>query len=68
MNRDSVLDDPDLDDWRAVRVVLVRHGESQGNAAARFEGQAGPGLIPRGDGSRRARLVAYNTPAPREAA
>jgi probable phosphoglycerate mutase len=54
MNRDSVLDDPHLDDWRAVRVALVRHGESQGNAAARFEGQTGPGLTPRGHAQARA--------------
>jgi glucosyl-3-phosphoglycerate phosphatase len=54
MNKHSVLDDPDLDDWRAVRVVLVRHGESQGNAAARFEGQTGPGLTPRGHAQARA--------------
>lgn len=54
MNRNSVLDGPDLDDWRAVRVVLVRHGESQGNAAARFEGQTGPGLTPRGHAQARA--------------
>jgi glucosyl-3-phosphoglycerate phosphatase len=44
VNRHSLLDDPDCADWRAVRVVLVRHGQSQGNAAARFEGQTGPGL------------------------
>jgi len=54
VNRDSVLDTPDLDDWRAVRVVLVRHGESQGNAAARFEGQTGPGLTARGHAQARA--------------
>ncbi|WP_158228108.1 histidine phosphatase family protein [Pseudonocardia sp. MH-G8] len=54
MNTHSVLDDPDLADWRAVRVVLVRHGESQGNAAARFEGQTGPGLTPRGHAQARA--------------
>ena len=54
MNRHGVLDDPDLADWRAVRVVLVRHGESQGNAAARFEGQTGPGLTPRGHAQARA--------------
>jgi probable phosphoglycerate mutase len=54
MNRHSILDDPDLDDWRAVRVVLVRHGESQGNAAARFEGQTGPGLTARGHAQARA--------------
>lgn len=54
MNRHSVLDDPDLADWRAVRVVLVRHGESQGNAAARFEGQTGPGLTARGHAQARA--------------
>ena len=48
MNKHGILDDPDLDDWRRVRVVLVRHGESQGNAAARFEGQTGPGLTARG--------------------
>lgn len=54
MNRNGILDDPDLADWRAVRVVLVRHGESQGNAAARFEGQTGPGLTPRGHAQARA--------------
>jgi glucosyl-3-phosphoglycerate phosphatase len=54
MNKDSILDDPGLDDWRAVRVVLVRHGESQGNAAARFEGQTGPGLTCRGHAQARA--------------
>jgi broad specificity phosphatase PhoE len=54
VNRHSVLEDPDLDDWRVVRVVLVRHGESQGNAAARFEGHTGPGLTPRGHAQARA--------------
>jgi glucosyl-3-phosphoglycerate phosphatase len=54
MNKHGILDDPDLDDWHAVRVVLVRHGESRGNAAARFEGQTGPGLTPRGHAQARA--------------
>ncbi|GAA5137490.1 histidine phosphatase family protein [Pseudonocardia adelaidensis] len=54
MNEHGILNDPDLADWRAVRVVLVRHGESQGNAAARFEGQTGPGLTPRGHAQARA--------------
>lgn len=54
MNKHGILDDPDLDDWRRVRVVLVRHGESQGNAAARFEGQTGPGLTARGHAQARA--------------
>ena len=54
MNKHSVIDDPDVADWRAVRVVLVRHGQSQGNAAARFEGQTGPGLTPRGHAQARA--------------
>lgn len=29
---------------REVEIVLVRHGESQWNAAGRYQGQAGPGL------------------------
>jgi glucosyl-3-phosphoglycerate phosphatase len=65
VNKHSILDDPDLDDWRAVRVVLVRHGESQGNAAERFEGQTGPGLTPRGHAQARAiaaGLDRYGTP------
>jgi glucosyl-3-phosphoglycerate phosphatase len=65
VNEHGILDDPDLDDWRAVRVVLVRHGESQGNAAARFEGQTGPGLTPRGHAQARAiaaGLYRHDTP------
>lgn len=32
----------------AERVVLIRHGESQWNAAGRWQGHAGPGLSARG--------------------
>ena len=62
MNRHAVdqhvIDDPGLDDRRSVRVVLVRHGESQGNAARRFEGQTGPGLTALGHAQARATAVA----------
>lgn len=48
MSNGWLVDEPLIDGCCRVRVLLVRHGESEWNVTGRIQGQAGSGLSPRG--------------------
>lgn len=60
------IDDPVLDEPRRLRMVLVRHGESDWNAERRVQGHLGGGLTERGkvDAARTAEYLRAAVPQP----